>query len=574
MQYRFAPRIARVLFAALVALPLLGASSLSRAAGTQSISHWVSCTESQNDIEGVAQAFAAASHGAFTLVVDCPVNVKIGSDIGQIVFIDNGTSVEFTSSGKFIVDNAFIPTFVIANSSAITLTNWQVEYEGGISVEQGTSYLDNGKLGEGKPGNAFSDIALTQWLTAHRQVKFNNEYGAVKAQWSGTTNACAVFFITGDSYDIAVTGMHLYVPSTAGGSNFIPVAFTSSLNYKSGQTVTARTPVTAQYVAVPHDLTFENITFDGTYMGWVGGLQDAVFENIASLRYSDLQDSGGNNVGGVGKWFAPPHLFYLKPQVDDLAALSNSNIQIKNVTDKGPRAGHARDAGGKDSISGYANSLKLGCTDCSVDTYTSNRPDGLMDILNSNGLTVSNVIANYDSGFTHQMYPAWRFPDSSYKNMKFENVTVTDAAESTTANPISNSTQNAQGIVLSNVEVVMHKWDRPSRPFPTIGGSGNLISLGYFESNSTTRYVQSVNDKLEVELSASQSSAQTGQTTTIPWQARSANSCTGSGSLAGSSGTHGVRSQKLDAVGQYIFVLECRNAFQSASATLDVSVDK
>ena len=77
------------------------------------------------------------------------------------------------------------------------------------------------------------------------------------------------------------------------------MAFSLGLNFKSNQTVSAKTPMTGQYYSVPHDLTFSDISLDGTYMGWVGGLQKVEFENIQSQRYGDLQDASGGTVGGV-----------------------------------------------------------------------------------------------------------------------------------------------------------------------------------------------------------------------------------------------------------------------------------
>jgi hypothetical protein len=42
------------------------------------------------------------------------------------IFIDTGTTIQFTGSGKFFVDNMFHPAFIIANSHDITLTDWNV----------------------------------------------------------------------------------------------------------------------------------------------------------------------------------------------------------------------------------------------------------------------------------------------------------------------------------------------------------------------------------------------------------------------------------------------------------------
>jgi hypothetical protein len=506
--------------------------------------------------------------------VDCPVNIKIGTDIARTIFIEDGTTVEFTGTGKFTVDNVQIPAFVIADSSNINLTNWNVEYDASMPVNESIGFEDNGQFNNGKAGNAFNDVRLTQWLAANKAIIFDRSRGNVNSQWTGTTNACAVFFITGDSSYVNVSGMHLYVPANVGGDRFIPVAFALGVNFKRSQTVSAETPMTGAHSAIPQDLTFSNITLDGTYMGWVGGLKNSTFENIQSDRYGDLQDAHGNNVGGLAKWFAPPHLFYLGYSPTGDPALFNTNIQIKNVVDNGIRIGRARDAGGTDSISGYANSLKLGCVNCSVDTYTSARPDGLMDVLSSDGLTVSNVTATYNSAFTHGLYPGWRFPSAAYKNVKFENVTLTDSAPATIGGgPIGNAgVLSNQNIVLSNVKVLMKSWVGDSVPFPTFAGTGNNIALSYSMQDTQSRQMKAQLDTVELELKASVATMKAGQTTELTWMSRQANSCSGTGAWSGSFGMNGTRFVKITAPGTYGFTLDCRNSGSTTSTTLTVVV--
>jgi hypothetical protein len=120
-----------------------GREPLQGTGSGKSIGNWVGCTGTSDDTAGVAKAFAAARHGAFTLVVDCPVNIKIGMDIARTIFIDDGTTIEFTGSGKFTVDNILIPAFVIADSGNITLTNWNVEYDAGLPVDQNVGGFTN-----------------------------------------------------------------------------------------------------------------------------------------------------------------------------------------------------------------------------------------------------------------------------------------------------------------------------------------------------------------------------------------------------------------------------------------------
>jgi hypothetical protein len=467
---------ALLLWSCAALLPYGAAVHAQPAARSQkSISAWVSCKGTPDDTEGVRRAFAAASHSAFTLLVDCPVRLNIGTDITRPIFIDDGTAVEFTGPGKFFIDNTFIPAFVIADSNDITLTNWNVEYDAGLPVDS-KAYSPGGK----QPGSAFNDTRLTQWLGSNRGINFDRSQGFVASKWSGPTNACAVFFITGDSARIKMTGMQIYAPQTAGAERFIPVVFSMTANYKAKQTVYASTAATAQNLGVPHELTFSNIRLDGTYMGWVGGVQDASFDNVQSGRYADLQDAQGGNVGGLGKWFAPPHLFYLNYAPAGDPALFNRNIHINHVVDNGMRVGTARDVSSGERLSGNALSLKIGCVNCAVDDYKSARPDGFMDVLSSDGLSVSNVDAAYDSKFLNDLYPGIRFPQSPYRNVTFENIKLRDMAQATAHPPIEGINQSSrQDISFKNVHVSVNRWTGSgAMPLPATG-QGNEVTPEY-----------------------------------------------------------------------------------------------
>jgi hypothetical protein len=545
------------------------------AAVKKSISKWVSCTGTSDDTAGATLAFAAAKNGAFTLIVDCPVLIKVGMDISRTIFIDNGTTVEFTGPGKFTVDNVFIPAFAIANSSNVTLTNWNVEYTAGLPVNPNVGgYRNNGQFVPGAdPGSAFNDLRITPWLTANRGIVFNRSQGSVNSRWADPTNTSAIFFVIGDTSNVNVSGMQVYVPASAGGDRFVPVVFALAQNYKSNQTVTVKTPLTGQYIAVPHDLTFSNVVFDGTYMGWVGSVRDVIFENIQSHRYGDLQDAQGKNVGGVGKWFAPPHLFYLAYSVDGDPALFNSNIQIKGVVDDGPRVGTARDKGGSDTLSGYALSLKIGCVDCSVDTYSTNRPDGFLDVLPSNGLTISNVTATYDSAFLNNLFSGWRFPSSGYTNVTFENISLKDSASSSVALPIGPANQASnENLVFTNVQVGINRWAGQGLPLPTIAGQTNSVSLNYAMVESVSRVMAAQKGIGSLTLQATPATLSAGGSTTVKWTSRDAASCSAGGSWTGPVGTSGSRVIKLSSAGTYNFTLNCQNASSSSSTTLPLLV--
>lgn len=425
-------------------------------AGSRSIRSWVHCDGKTDDETGVTAAFAAAKDGAFTLVVDCPVFIHVGYDIRRPIYIDNGTTVQFTANGLFKVDNIQMPSFVLANSTKVRLLGWRIQFVGQLPVEKHLKgYYDNGKLVQPNkvydPSSAYSDIALTQWLTAHRGIHYVN----TRAPWPGGTNGSAIFLIAGSTKDVQFRDFKMFVAPEAKGSQFIPMAFASMISANSDATVTGQLPTdeTAAQFSVPSNITFSNIDLDGYYMGWQGSYQDTLFEHIRAHRYGDLQDDQGGTVGGIEKWFAPPHLFYLNygPR------FPNRNIRIVDVIDYGVRVGVARDKGGSDSGSGYANSLKIGGVNCVVDGYKSYRPDGFMDVLTSNGLKISNVDATYDSAFLNGIYPAIRFPQAPYQNVTFENITLTDKASVPRQVPIGGtySSQNS-GIVMTNVRIVLN----------------------------------------------------------------------------------------------------------------------
>jgi hypothetical protein len=559
----------------------ISGGSLAKAPPTveKSIAGWVSCDGSTDDTEGVARAFAAARHSAFTLLVDCPVHLHFGVDIARTIFIDSGTNVTFTGAGKFTVDNVFHPAFVMANSNDIVLTNWNLEYDASLPANWKTGgYEDAGQFvatdSNAPPASAFNDLTLTKWLSANRGIAFDSKQGYVASPWVGPTNTSAVFFVTGDTYNVTVTGMRLYAPPTAGADRFVPMAFSISSNFKNKQTVTAVTPQTAARVAIPHNLTFYDIDFDGIYMGWQGNAQNAVFDKVRSHRYSDLQDANGGNVGGVGKWFAPPHLFYLNYHIDGDPALFNKKLRIHDVVDAGPRVGTARDKGGADTISGYALSLKLGCVDCSVDTYISNRPDGFMDVLASNGLTISNVTATYDSAFLNNLFPGLRFPQMPYKGATFDNVALTDTAPLSVRMPVSSATQASnENIVFKNVRAVINRWSGSGLPVPVIAGTGNSISMDISILGTGSRIVMSASPGLEVAMQATPAKLKIGETTTLKWVSKGATSCSANGAWIGSVPSGGSRVVTAASVGSHDYVFYCQNPAISSSAVLPIIVE-
>lgn len=571
-----------------VALPIILAASLiapvraaTRSAtvpgARKSIHGWVSCDGRSDDAVGLAAAFAAAAHDAFTLVVDCPVRFAVGKDIGKTIFIEDDTSVEFTGAGKITVDNLFHPAFTLANVKNIVLTNWNVEYDGSLPVDHNIGgFEQNGRFvasgGTAQPAGAFNDKQLTPWLATKKAVIFDRSQGNVNSFWPGPTNVCALFYVSGGTSNLKVDGMHVSVPPDAGAERFVPVVFSFQENFKPNQSVSAKTPRSPEFVAVPHDMSFTNVVLDGTYMGWVGNIQNATFENIQSHRYADLQDENGGHVGGNGKWFAPPHLMYFSYNVNGDPGLFNRNIRIKNVVDDGPRIGTARDKGGGDSLSGYALSLKLGCVDCSVDGYRTNRPDGFMDVLASDGLTVSNVDATFDSSFLNDVFPGWRFPSPPYKRVTFKNITLKDMASVSDRAPIGDATQASnEGIVMQNVQVTLNRWTGKGLPVPNITGPGNHVVIDYQISSDSSR-LQSVQTGSGVlTLLANPAIVAAPSETRLSWAAKGADACVASRDWRGSFGANGSQAVPMAHAGDYTFGVSCQTQGEPLAAAVVVT---
>lgn len=481
-------RFYRVAAGFCVAASLLGAADAERPPKVRSIKQWVACDGVTDDAQGVAKAISEAKNAAFVLQVDCPVYIHVGMDIARPIFIDNDTTINFTSSGQFVVDNVLIPSFVIANTRHVTLTNWNIQYRGSMPVNPVTGgYNLNGVFvamnGLAPPSGAFNDQTLTAWLNTNRGIRF----AGTSSFWTGPADASAIFYFKGDTSNINISNMKLSVPSSAGADAFLPMAFSFNPGQSSRQVVEQGTPMMAPYFAVPNNLTFAGIDIDGSYFGWHGTAQNVHISNVNSYHYADLQDNAGAHVGGMDKWFSPPHLFYFNYQAAWDSSLYNKNITIGNVVDHGERVGVARDLGENDTASGCALSLKLGANNSSVSDYTSLRPDGFMDVLPSTNLKISNVVASYDSSFVNGLYPIIRFPAQNYHQVVFSNIALTDNAAVTRMDPIhgNNDTSNTH-IVFKNTNIVLNQWVGVNPPgyspvvqntYPYFAGTGNSFDI-------------------------------------------------------------------------------------------------
>ncbi|MBY0245729.1 MAG: hypothetical protein K2Q03_09770 [Sphingobacteriaceae bacterium] len=456
---------------------------------SRSVKEWTVCDGVTDDSKGLAKAFAAAKNGAFTLEINCPLYFHVGMDIARPIFIDSDTSVNFSESGLIIVDNVLIPSFVIANSSNINLSNWRVKYVGGIPIDERTGgYYNDGTwipANERDPAGVFFGLyTLKYWLLKNRNISMVR---TIPPLGTGFLDPAAIFYLKGNTSNVKINNMTLFVDDSTTADKFMPIAFALCPGETDNQTLVEPAPLSKPYIEVPHDITFENISLDGYYFGWHGSGQNITIKGIKSLRYSDLQDGNGENIGGMGGWFPPPHLFYFNTQPNWDHSLDNDSFLIDNVVDSGVRLGLARDKGKGAPISGHALSLKIQANNSLVDNYTSFRPDGFMDVLPSSNLTVKNVTASYDSSFLNYTLPMLRFVQQGHHNIRFENISLTDDAFFTYIDPLYGSDgESNTNIVFVNTKVKINHWGEPNPPMysqivkgtlPYFGGTGHSFDL-------------------------------------------------------------------------------------------------
>lgn len=249
----------------LVAAAFLFRAFLATAtAPERSTREFANCSTTVDQRDGVAEAFAAASGNAFTLVFDCAVFVRIGVDIAKPIFVESGTRVVFWGDGQLLLANQLVPAFLFVNVKDVQLTDWNVlytgtqlylHYDGTYSIDEALGYYEvNGTVISQNNSYAptqfnFADITLREYFAARRNVTGWNPV------WYGPTSASATFQIIGNTSDMTVSGMRL-VASSDRACDFVLVAFGFEVGFLSNQRINSSTPQNAATCAIPSALTF------------------------------------------------------------------------------------------------------------------------------------------------------------------------------------------------------------------------------------------------------------------------------------------------------------------------------
>ena len=194
-----------------------------------------------------------------------------------------------------------------------------------------------------------------------------------------------------------------------------------------------------------------------------------------------------------------------------------------------------------------------------------------MDVLPSDGLTLTNITATFDSVFINNVFPAGlRFPKVGYTNVVFDNVQFTDTAQTTVHGPIGNATDPMNSAIeFTDVWITMNRWAGSNLPLPKITGSDDTsVALNFTMTAQSEKVVSVEKSDITVLLVATPTTVKPGGSTTLTWSSTGASSCSPGDSLTGSVGTSGSRSVKVGAAGNYNYHVHCGNAADSTGATV------
>ena len=370
------------------------------------------------------------------------------------IFMDDNTWLEGSNNSSIIINNLLSPAFIMALTKGITIKNIDFVYD--------QSY--NAAFGYDSSMNAANQHQLETYLSNKYGIKFSNE----DPFWSSPINFRYTFLLSG-AQNITLENVTLRAKGDT-PDKFMVGAIKLKEEFIANSTVT-----TGQVgpTDICRNISLKNVTFDGVIMGIQGIVDGFRSEGLVSLRYSDVQTSDGNLIGGniayKNYWMPPPHLIYLNE--DSSKNYLSQNIEILDTNDHGNYVGSPEV---RETLSGYCNSLKLtgDISNVIIEGYTSHRRDGFADLQNITNGTFRNIHAESNIEIFKETYKfnTLRFL-GTLSNVFFENMTIKDNSSSSTVYPLDATDGNY--VSLNDVEV-----------FGTSGGCFTIRGLNNSIENS------------------------------------------------------------------------------------------
>jgi len=423
---------------------------------------------------GFTAAYALSLSTGKPLIVDCKCKLTIGIDDSKCIFLRTGTNIVGTPSGELIVDNSYIPAFILLHTTDFVIRNLNVKYVGAAPYDD---------LAAPYPALTahFNDVIMKNDMIAN----FGNTFtGSGSCLYTGHGNPSAIFRCQGALARGRFENVSIYVPQGANAANFIPFGMSFDEQWAPNTLVTNNNQaINASTAVLPTDVDIINLRLDGCYMGIFcrGGVR---IHGLKGYRYSDLQHSDGTGAGGSLSWFPPPHLLYIS---DPDPSFTGWTREVVNCFDYGIYVGGATR---RSTTSGSMVSLKMApCLNTVIDGYTSLRPDGFMDCLTNNypnGYgTMKNLSFVYDSSVvTSNGLPIWglRFPSGApYNYLTIENLVARDLNPAPTVFPIADmGNNNNQNCDFKGVKVYLPDWPSTGSPGFSIAGNFMTIDADYY----------------------------------------------------------------------------------------------
>lgn len=473
---------------------------------------------------GIKAAFAAialarrTSGISYTLVWDCSVLCSVNTDYTRPLFIEPYTFVDFEGAGQVITDNVGIPTFVFAYCQGCIWNGLNVSYRGAGAPIDHQALIPSGARSYNNNSGAFNTTTLTNYMKAGGTCPDNRvaiTFTGQTAIWPGDSLMYATIMFTGDTHNNKFTGSRFTVPPGTTANLMNPWLISGTLNWLAGTSVTSSTTANiASTSAIPYCNEFNDTIMDGFLMGVQGTGMNFIFNNTKMIRYSDLQNVDGSQIGGLNAvnsaypstnpWFPPPHGFYI-PDPDASFYAANplyTNRSIKQTYDYGVPVGFQmgrRTTNGSGTCCSFKGPL---ANDMVIDDYTSLRPDGFADVItyvtNNKYGTMKNVYASFDSSLPviteQQGYgknPIWglRFPAQlPYVYAVMTNITIRDKAATSFAFPVGSFTNtNNANCSLTGFKVYVNDWSGTDYCGFGVAGTNMEVDCAiFFNSYSAT----------------------------------------------------------------------------------------
>lgn len=421
-------------------------------------------------VETLAQAHAVTAK----IMVDQNIFLDVEELGKKSIFIEDNTWIEGKNGANIIINSLYSPAFYMALVKDITIKNVTFLYDNSYDAGYDWSLTTD---------NHTNQQQLENYLSEKREIIFNSTNPIFK----GTTSFHTIFSLEG-SENILYDNVIFKAKGTT-ANTFMQFVFKFKEQYNANQTINSEA---IGLTSIPSNITFNNITFDGTLMGVQGNVNGFVVNNLKSYRYSDMQNIDGSNLGAfVGNdtyRFPPPHLFYLNTD----SAINDhfpQNIELKNIIDYGEYVGTVNTRG----ASGYCNSLKMvgKVENVLVDNYSSYRRDGLGDLGDITNGEFKNLYGEYTSDIFNS---EWKFNCLRFvgplTSTVLENITLKDNSDISGIYPLDFGTGDY--VTWDNIQVSVKELNTNHGGFFGIFGSNNTIinsSLSIEEHTSEQLYM-------------------------------------------------------------------------------------